>query len=353
MKKSKNYLKLMRSTITYIVVIGILFIVLTPVYFLVQLSFLSGREAYRYPLPMRPYLKDTFRIEEGQFGYLYSIYNRDTDEFETILDTGKVDKVTSQFAKYQAINLTEEEVLAQWDAFENSPDGVYEFTLRKNIFSNYVNFFQITQDAMPSLIRSIEIAGLTILISLTIGGMAGYAFARYRFKGRSALNFSVLLVRMFPAVSIAMPMVKILIEMGLFDKPLGLSLVYSVSQIGLTVWITASIFQNIPVELEEAAEVFGATKLRTVIQVTLPLALPGLAAASMYAFIGAWNETVSALLLTQFNPTFALVVYNSSLNVAGNVNLAAAGGVAMAIPAVVFTLIIRRYLNQMWGGVSV
>ena len=353
MKKTKNYGKLARSTITYIVVLGILFLVLTPVYFIVQLSFLSGREAYRYPLPMRPHLKDTFKIEQGEFGYLYSIWNPEIEEYETILDTGKVDKVTSQFSKYQAINLTEEEVLAQWEAFENSPDGVYEFTLRKDIFSNYVNFFQITQDAVPSLIRSIQIAGLTILISLTIGGMAGYAFARYRFKGRSALNFSVLFVRMFPAVSIAMPMVKILIDMGLFDKPLGLSLVYSVSQIGLTVWITASIFQNIPVELEEAAEVFGASKLRTVMQVTLPLALPGLAAASMYAFIGAWNETVSALLLTQFNPTFALVVYNSSLNVAGNVNLAAAGGVAMAVPAVVFTLIIRRYLNQMWGGVSV
>ena len=83
------------------------------------------------------------------------------------------------------------------------------------------------------------------------------------------------------------------------------------------------------------------------------MALPGLAAAAMYAFLGAWNETLSALILTQFNPTFAVVVYQSLVGATGQVNLAAAGGIVMAIPTVIFTYFIRRYIQQMWGGITI
>jgi multiple sugar transport system permease protein len=167
------------------------------------------------------------------------------------------------------------------------------------------------------------------------------------------LKFSVLFVRMFPAVAIALPMVVILARMGFYDRPIGLSLVYSIGNIALTVWITASIFMGIPESLEEAAQVFGATRLQAFIRVTLPLALPGLAAAAMYSFLGAWNEIVSALILTQFNPTFAVVVYQSLIGATGQVNLAAAGGIVMAIPTVIFTYFIRRYIQQMWGGITI
>jgi len=188
--------------------------------------------------------------------------------------------------------------------------------------------------------------------------MAGYAFARYVFKGRNALKFSVLFVRMFPGVAIALPMVIILANTSVFgrtlyDEPLGLSLVYSIGSIGLTVWITASIFLGIPRSLEEAALVFGATKFQAFMRITFPLALPGLAAAAMYSFLGAWNEVVSAIILTQFKPTFAVVVYQTLVGATGQVNLAAAGGMAMALPAIIFTFFIRKYINQMWGGVTV
>jgi multiple sugar transport system permease protein len=183
--------------------------------------------------------------------------------------------------------------------------------------------------------------------------MAGYAFARYAFKGKDLLKFSTLFVRMFPGVAIAIPMLKILVGMNFYDKPIGLSLVYSIGNIALTVWITASIFMGIPESLEEAAQVFGASKARAFLRVTLPLALPGLAAAAMYSFLGAWNETVSAIILTQFNPTFSVIVYQTVLGAVGQVNLAAAGGMAMAIPAVIFTFFIRRYIRQMWGGVTI
>jgi multiple sugar transport system permease protein len=274
--------------------------------------------------------------------------------YEPVLDTQELEKMQVYMRAQLSTPMTIPEIEAKIAQMEAGEDPL-RFTEPKNLLLNYDTFFKVagTGQAIPSLFRSLQICLMTIVISLTIGGMAGYAFARYIFKGRDLLKFSVLFVRMFPGVAIAMPMVIILIKMGFYDQPLGLSLVYSVGSIALTVWITASIFMGIPVALEEAAQVFGATKLQAFYRVTLPLALPGLAACAMYAFLGAWNETVSAIVLTQFNPTFSVIVYQTVLGAVGQVNLAAAGGMVMALPSVLFTLFIRRYINQMWGGVTV
>ena len=352
LKKPVNLAKAAKETAFYIFVIGILFILLLPIYFVISLSFLSTREAYQYPLPLVPELTTKFTLTHGKRGYLISVYDSFEGEYQTVLDTKEIEKMQVYFKSQLSTYISQEQITEYITRLEAGEDPVY-FTGRKNLLHNYNTFFKVTRDAVPALIRSLQICALTVLISLTIGGMAGYAFARYIFKGRNALKFSVLFVRMFPGVAIAIPMVVILVRMGFYDKPFGLALVYSVGAIALTVWITASIFMSIPVSLEEAAQVFGATKLRTFIRITLPLAFPGLAAAAMYAFLGAWNETVAAIILTQFNPTFSVVVYQSLLGSVGQVNLAAAGGIAMALPAVIFTFFIRRYIRQMWGGVTV
>jgi multiple sugar transport system permease protein len=322
-----------------------------PVFFIFSLSFLSTREAYRYPLPLLPALITRFKLEEGEKGYLLSVYDRIEQDYLSVLDTNDMEKMSVYMRSQLNTPMTVPEIEAQVARLET--EEVVYFQDRKNLLLNYDTFFKITRDAVPALLRSLQICLLTIVISLSIGGMAGYAFARYAFAGRNTLKFSVLFVRMFPAVAIALPMVVILARMGFYDQPLGLSLVYSVGSIALTVWITASIFMGIPVSLEEAALVFGATKTRAFLRVTLPLALPGLAAAAMYAFLGAWNETVAAIILTQFNPTFSVVVYQSLLGAVGQVNLAAAGGISMALPAIAFTFFIRNYIRQMWGGVTV
>ncbi|MCD6160647.1 MAG: ABC transporter permease subunit [Kosmotoga sp.] len=253
--------------------------------------------------------------------------------------------------KTQEKSLAEERI-AQIEKKLREIGGV-TFKVRKNIFASYITFFRVTSDSVGALLRSIQVALLTVLISLSIGGMAGYAFARYVFKGKNMLKLSVLFVRMFPGIAIAMPMVIILAQMGFYDKPIGLSLVYSVGQIGMTTWITASIFMGISVELEEAAQVFGTSRWGAFFKVTLPLALPGLAASAMYAFIGSWSETAQAIVLTQFNPTFPVVIYQTLVGTKGMINLVAAGSVTLAFPAVLFTMIIRRYILQMWGGVRV
>ncbi len=326
---------------------------LLPVYFIVSLSFLSTREAYRYPLPIVPALKTELELAYGDRGYLLSVWDRIDKEYQTVLDTSEVEKMRVYINSQLGTKITVEEIQTEIVRLENSAEESIFFSKPRDLLLNYDTFFKVTRDAVPALIRSLQIAGLTILISLSIGGSAGFAFARYFFRGKEALKFSVLFVRMFPGVAIALPMVIILARSNLYDEPLGLSLVYSVGAIGLTIWITASIFIGIPVSLEEAAQVFGANKFQAFMRVTLPLAFPGLAAAAMYIFLGAWNEVVMAIMLTQFKPTFAVVVYQSLLGSSGQVNFAAAGGIAMALPAVFFTFFLRKYINQMWGGVTV
>jgi multiple sugar transport system permease protein len=352
-KKKVNIFKLAKTTTFYIFISGIATAFLLPIFFIVSLSFLSIREAYSFPLPLLPALKTQLQLTHGKQGYLLSVYDTVQGEYKTVQDTKDLQKL-SEYMRYQlATPMTIEEI--ELEVFKLHTQDVVFFSRNKNLLSNYQTFFRVagTGQAIPALIRSLQICAMTILISLSIGGMAGYAFARYIFKGRNALKFSVLFVRMFPGVAIALPMVIILADMGFYDQPIGLSLVYSVGSIAITVWITASIFMGIPVSLEEAAQVFGATKLQAFFRITLPLAFPGLAAAAMYAFLGAWNETVSAIILTTFNPTFSVIVYQTVLGAVGQVNLAAAGGMLMALPAVIFTFFIRKYINQMWGGVTV
>jgi multiple sugar transport system permease protein len=343
---------------TYVVVIGISIIILLPMYFLVVLSLMSDREAYDWPLPGVPSFSVELRIELGDDGaYQMSVFDNRSQEYEPF---GPVSFTRSQedledvagFLKRQANTVISEEDLLQ-RLRQVAPDGPVTFRLRKSLLMNYIVFFEVTRDAVASVWRSVYVALLTIVISLTIGGMAGYAFARYTFKGKNALKLSVLFVRMFPGVAIAIPMVIILGRIGLYDQPLGLSLIYSVTQIALTVWITASVFLSIPVDLEEAALIFGTDKWGAFWHVTLPLALPGLAACAMYSFIGSWNEVIQAIVFTQFKPTFPVVVYQVLVGASSNVNLVTAGSIAQALPAVIFTLIIRKYLLRMWGGVSV
>jgi multiple sugar transport system permease protein len=352
-KRPVSIVKLIRMTVFYIFVTTLGVGILLPVFFLISLSFLSTAEAYQFPLPLLPSLKTEFKLGYGERGYLLSVFNNYEGDYETVLDTNDLEKMSVYMKAQLGTPVDILRIQAYIDQLERTGADTLYFSAKRNLLINYDTFFKVTRDALPALIRSLQICALTILISLSIGGLAGYAFARFIFVGRDALKFSVLFVRMFPGVAIALPMVIILANMGFYDKPIGLTLVYSVGSIGLTVWITASIFLGIPVSLEEAAQVFGATKTQAFLRVTFPLALPGLAAAAMYAFLGAWNEVVSAIILTQFNPTFPVVVYQTLLGAVGQVNLAAAGGLAQALPSVIFTFFIRRYINQMWGGLTI
>ncbi len=354
----RNLFHSARLTSLYIIVAGIALIIIFPLFFLFSFSFMSDYETYsEWPKPLVPSIDADFKIDKNSEGYHLYIYNKAEKDFAnfgplSFLNTDTDIEKLQKFIKIQA-NCQISPVKIKEYLYEVDQNGEVYFSARKNLLANYILFFQVTRDAGPAVIRSLMVAGFTILISLSIGGMAGYAFARYYFKGKNMLKISVLFVRMFPAVSIAIPMVIILAKMGLTDKPLGLSFVYAVGQISMSIWITASVFMSIPVSLEEAALIFGTNRIGAFWHITLPLALPGLAACAMYAFIGSWNEVISAVVLTQFNPTFPVVVYKALIRSQSQINLITAGSITQALPAIIFTLIIRKYILQMWGGVKV
>jgi len=352
MKDPVPYRRVMRHarrTSLYVVATGIAAVILTPLFFLGSLSLMSDLEAYNeWPLPAAPGWHVRRQLEDLGDRCRVAAFSRSAGEYLTLNESADPAELASFLRRKTNARLSTSDLAQRIAAL---PDGgSTRFVVRNKLLANYATFFRVTPEAVPALVRSVQTALATIALSLLFGGAAGYAFARFRFRGRHGLKLGVLFVRMFPAVAIAMPMVIVLGRVGLYDRPLGLSLVYAVGQMALTVWVTASVFAGIPVELEEAALVFGTSRAGAFRRVTLPLAFPGLCACAMYAFIGSWNETIQALVLTQFHPTFPVVVYQTLVGSKGMVNLAAAGGVTMALPAVVFAFFIRRYILTMWGA---
>lgn len=342
--------KLISKTIFYLVITTILFAVLLPFFFFVSSSFYSSYEVYQFPRSFAPKISFDVMVTYEDDMYQLHVYNEDEAYYELMIYSSKPDDFRLFMKRELSVQLANEKIEHDFSVSKKG-NPVY-ITYKKDMFYNYKTFFSITNNADQAIMNSVMAAGWTILISLSLGSMAGYTLARFKFRFKGKIGMSFLLVRMFPAVAVAIPMLVYLIRMGLDNTMLGLGIVYSVANIALTAWITNSIFQGINVELEEASLVFGATKLQTFFKITLPLAFPGLVACSMYAFLAAWNDSITALILSSNNPTLSLLIYKA-LGTSGTIQLSAAGAVILIIPALVFTFIIKNYINQLWGDVKI
>jgi len=201
--------------------------------------------------------------------------------------------------------------------------------------------------AGQAIINSIIVALLTILFSFTIGLPAGYAFARYKFRGKDSLKLFLISLRMFPIIVIAVPLVSLYIRLGLSDSLLGVALAHTAMALPFVVLITSSIFAGVPVELEEAGLIFGLSKIQAFLRITLPLALPGLTVAGIFTFIMSWNEVFIAAVLTFRNRTLPAFVLQSALASTDFIKFVAA--FIMFVPALIFVFIAGKYLIQMWG----
>ena len=173
--------KLIRKTIFYMFVTNLVLVILLPVFFLFSLSFLSTREAYNYPLPILPSFKTEYSLTYGEKGYLLSVFDRFEKEYQTVLDSSEPEKISVYMRRQISTPFDIEKVEEKIDELVSGPDDTIYFSVYKNPLQNYDTFFKVTRDAVPALLRSFQIAGVTILIALSVGGMAGYAFARYIF----------------------------------------------------------------------------------------------------------------------------------------------------------------------------
>ncbi|GAB3481872.1 carbohydrate ABC transporter permease [Marinomonas epiphytica] len=210
-----------------------------------------------------------------------------------------------------------------------------------------LSFFMNYYGVLDALTNSLIAALFTMVISIGLGTPAGYALARFEFRGKDLFRMLILLTRAFPMPLLALPLAVIFINVGLDDTLFGLSLVHASLALPFAVLITSSLFMGIPVELEEAAWVLGCNRWQAFMKVVLPLALPGLTASAVFAFVISWNEVFAAAVLTINNQTLTAFLVQSLSSSPAEVKFA--GGLILIVPALLFLFVVRKYLFSMWG----
>lgn len=213
-----------------------------------------------------------------------------------------------------------------------------------------MRFFLESRGIVPGLINSIVVALITLALSTLIAAPAGYAISRYRYLGRDTYRLSILAVRAFPVVILAIPLAVTFISIGIFDQVYSLALMHTALTLPTTILVIGSVFASVPYELEEAAKVFGCTPLQAFRRVVLPLVLPGIAAAAIFTFVMSWNEVFAASVLTVQNRTLPAQVLAGLQQSPEPYKFA--GAFFMLLPSVIFIFIIRKYLFNMWGQIS-
>jgi multiple sugar transport system permease protein len=213
-----------------------------------------------------------------------------------------------------------------------------------------ISFFLNYAGVARALMNSAIVASLTMLLSIGLGAPAGYALARFRFTGKESFRLLVLMTRAFPLPLLALPLAVFYIRTGLDDSLIGLSLVHAVLAMPFAVLITYALFISIPFELEEAAWTLGCTRLDAFRKIVLPLALPGIAASGVFAFVTSWNEVFAAAVLTVRNRTLTAFLIQS-LDISP-LPLKFAGGAVLILPALIFLFAVRKYLFSLWGIAS-
>jgi multiple sugar transport system permease protein len=202
----------------------------------------------------------------------------------------------------------------------------------------------------PAMLRSVEVAALSMGFSIALGAPAGYALARFAFAGANLYRLAILLTRAFPVGILALPLAVSYVRLGLYDTALGVALIHTALALPFAVLVTSSLFLGIPRELEEAAWVFGCSGFAAFRRVLLPLALPGIAATAIFAFVISWNEVFAASVLTLRHKT--LTAFLLSVLSESPLQAQFAGGFLLIVPSVVFIFLVRRYLFAMWGIAS-
>jgi multiple sugar transport system permease protein len=197
--------------------------------------------------------------------------------------------------------------------------------------------------------NSLYVAVLTTVIVTLISLPAAYALSRFRTRLRGIATGWILLSQVFPFILIVIPVFLVLKQVGLVNHPLGLVLVYTVWCLPFALWMLRGYVTAVPVELEEAGAMDGASRLRVLRSIVLPLLAPGLVATSLFTFISSWNEFFFALVLIQ-DPELQTLPLTLArfVGAEGQVQLGqlAAASLLATIPSLVFFLFIQRRLTS-------
>lgn len=232
----------------------------------------------------------------------------------------------------------------------SSPDSLNRFPLSLlpgDLSTVTLHAFLSSTGVAAGFVNSVQVGLGALVLSLLLGVPAGYALARYGFAGRDAYQLFLVLTRALPIVVLSVPLAQVFLTTGLYDTTYGVTLLHAVLTLPTTVLITAAVFVAVPRDHEEAATVFGATPLRAFARVVLPQALPGIAAASIFAFVTSWNEVLGAAVLTFNRRTLPAQVLSTLSD--SPLSYRFVGGFVLVLPALVFIAVTRRYLLNMWN----
>jgi multiple sugar transport system permease protein len=203
-----------------------------------------------------------------------------------------------------------------------------------------------------NLINSLIVAIGAAAVGLGVSVPAAYGFSRFRFPGRRVLMTQFLVINMFPIVLLIIPLFVLMRMLGLLDTFIGVIIGHSTFAIPFAIWMMTSYMNAIPVELDEAAIIDGASRLQTIRLVVLPLVMPGIATAGIYIFITSWNEYLFAMMLSGQNVrtvTVALQLFIGEFTVQWG--LLTAGGTLIALPVtLLFLLVQRRLVSGLTAG---
>ena len=225
----------------------------------------------------------------------------------------------------------------------------------KPTLGNYISVFtsatdksgQYTSQQAGRMWRALSnslIVGLLVAFSnILIGGFAGYAYSRYRFRGSQAGYLFLLASRVVPGIAIIVPFFAGFRAVGLIDTPWALIISYNLFTLPFSIWLLKSYFDRMPREIEEAAYVDGASRLRTIFVIVAPLARPGLVATLLLIFLESWSEFFYAMVLTNSLTVPPLLASYQSLQTF-TWNVLAAATVVSLIPPIILAVIFQRYI---------
>lgn len=203
----------------------------------------------------------------------------------------------------------------------------------------------ITFDFARFILNSTFVAVVTVAITLALAVLGAYAVTRLRFPGRAWLSRSILLIYMFPAIVLVIPLYAIFSQLGLRDTLPGLLVVYPATTLPVALYMLRSYFQTLPKDLEEAGMIDGSTRLGVIWRITLPLSLPALASVGLYVFMIAWNEFLFAFMFLDSPAIFTLsrgMVALDSQEVPRQYLMA--GAVVVTVPIMILFFWFEKYL---------
>jgi multiple sugar transport system permease protein len=221
-------------------------------------------------------------------------------------------------------------------------------------FSNYHEIFwgssvsSANRNLRYGLANSLMIAGTATIVCLFAGSFAAYALSRLKFRGKGIFFIMILATQFLPIVALIIPIYMIMRWCGLLNTRIALILADCTFILPLVIWLMQGYFESVPKELEEVARIDGCSRLGTIFRIVLPLSTPGLAASGIFAFIIAWNEFFTALILssTLKSKTISVLISEYSSKVGVDYVAMAAAGVIASLPPVILAIMFQKYIVQ-------